>query len=342
MPVRFGAIQWPSWSGQARSTTQWYSNNQLSPAGYQTRAPWFAQQLSAQTLYINATQAHTDQDIIYARDGGIKYWAYVWYGNNPQDGTSSLQSEWNQYQASPNKLLVNWCLIPAVASTFVTDVTANIMRYIGYFQQPNYEKVLTNRPLIYLLGGNVSGMAGAITSLRTACSANGVGDPYIVVMEFDPTQASNDATAIGANAITTYARAYGGASQKTFASYIDDQQSQWENYWRPTGRQLVPNVTSGWNISPIRARGFPGTSYSRGGTDANQYDMVVPATPAELVTLATRCKTFIADNAAQCPANTAIWYAWSEHTEGGYIRPLWSSTGPNKTRLDALVTVHNS
>jgi hypothetical protein len=61
-----------------------------------------------------------------------------------------------------------------------------------------------------------------------------------------------------------------------------------------------------------------------------------------LVTLATAVKTFMAANAAQCPANTAIWYAWSEHTEGGYLRPLWSASGPNKSRLDALVTVHNS
>jgi hypothetical protein len=184
-------------------------------------------------------------------------------------------------------------------------------------------------------------VAAAVTAFRTACSTNGVGDPYIVVMNFDPTTAATAATTVGAQAITTYARAYAGVSRQTFANYIADQQSQWGAF-KATGKEMVPNVTSGWNTSPIRARGYPGDSYSRGGIEANMYDHVVPATPAELVTLANACKTFIAANAAQCPANTALYYAWSEHTEGGYLRPLWSATGPNTSRLDALATVHNS
>jgi hypothetical protein len=347
MTVRFGALYYPCWTGQARSNSQWYTNNELSPALYQTRAPWFSQQLSEHTTYINATQAHIDQDCIYARDGGIKYFMFQWFGVAGQagDGTNSLQGEFKLYQASPNKGLVNWCLNIGMQA-FLAYVNTDLAKLVAYVKQSNYETVLGSRPLIYF-GHNESvststGVAAAVTAFRAACASNGVGDPYIVVMNFDGPTAAAAMTAVGAQAITTYSRAYSGASRKTFASYIADQQSQWENHWKPTGVPLVPNVTSGWNTSPIRARGEFNSSYARGGVEARMYDHVVPATPAELVTLATAVKTFMAANAAQCPANTAIWYAWSEHTEGGYLRPLWSASGPNKSRLDALVTVHNS
>jgi hypothetical protein len=266
MPVRFGAIYYPAYSGQARGNAQWYTNNELSPALYQTRAPWFSQQLSAHTTYINATQAHIDQDIIYARDGGIKYWVYGWYANagEPGDGTNVLQTEWKLYQASPNKALVNWCLNITLAK-FVAYVNTDMTTLVNYVKQTNYETVLGGRPLIYF-GANESsttGGAAAVTAFRAACSSAGAGDPYFVVMNFDPVTAASVMTAVGANAITTYARAYGTVSRQTFANYIADQQSQWENYFKPTGAQLVPNVTSGWNISPIRARGEFNSSYAR-------------------------------------------------------------------------------
>jgi len=347
MPVRFGAIYWSGWSGQSRSNSQWYTNNQMSPSQNQTRAPWFSQQLSAHTLYINKTQAQMDQDCIYASDGGIKYWVFGWYGNagEPGHGTNSLASEYKLYDASPNKNLVKWCFNIGMQK-FKDYVNTDLAKLIGYVQQVNYEKVFANRPLIYF--GHVEsiasseGVAEAVAGFRAACSSNGVGDPYFVVMNFDGPTAKAAMTEVGAQAITTYARAYGGVSRQSFANYIADQQSQWNNHWKPTGAQLVPNVTSGWNVSPIRSRGTPGDSYNRGGIEANMYDHVVPATPAELVTLATACKTFMADNAAQCTANTALWYAWNEHSEGGYLSPLWSASGPNKTRLDALASVHNT
>jgi hypothetical protein len=344
---RFGAIYWPAYTAQARTNSQWYTNNQLSPGQYHTRAPWFSQELSAHTLYINKTQAQMDQDCIYARDGGIKYWLFGWYGvaGEPGDGNNVLQGEFKMYQASPNKTMVNWCMNIAM-QTFVGYVSSDLTKLINYVKQTNYEKVLGNRPLIFFghnEGSNTTGVAAAVTTFRAACSSNGAGDPYIVVMNFDPALATTAIAAVGAQAITTYTRAVSGIGAKfSFASSIADQQTQWENGWKPTGSKLVPNVTAGWNKLPIQSRGFPGDSYGRSGTEACMYDYVVPATAAELATLATACKTFMSANAAQCEADTALWYAWNEHTEGGYLCPLWSSTGPNKTRLDALASVHNS
>jgi hypothetical protein len=345
MPVRFGAIYFPAWSGQSRGNSQWYINNELSQGGYQTRAPWFSQQLSAQTLHINATQADIDQDCIYAANGGIKYFAFGWYANagEPGDGTHSMQTEWKLYQASPNKGLVNWCLNISFTK-FVAYTTSDMATLVNYVKQASYEKVLGGRPLIYLgpHESNTTGVAAAVTAFRSACGTAGAGDPYFVVMNFDGPTAAAAMTTIGAQAITTYARAYAFASRYPFANYIADQQGQWEGHWKPTGKPLVPNVTSGWNTNPIHARGEANGSYARAGVEAMLYDRVEIATTAELVTLANAAKTFMAANAAQCPANTALWYAWSEHCEGGYLRPTWSASGPNTSRLDALASVHNS
>jgi hypothetical protein len=346
MPVRFGAIQFPAWSGQIRGNSQWYINNELAYGPYQTRAPWFGQQLSAHTMYINGTQAHIDQDLIYAANGGIKYLAYNWFGG-ANGADHSMQNEWKFHQASPNKALVNWCFNISMQN-FKGYVDTDLATMIGYVKQANYETVLGGRPLIYF-GANqgpaqTTGVAAAVTAFRAACASNGVGDPYFVVMNFDGPTAKSAATTVGAQAITTYARAYGGESRKAFANYIADQQSQWDFHWKPTGSQLVPNVTAGWNTNPIHARGEFGSTnnYARAGIEAMLYDRVEIATPAELVTLANACKTFIAANAAQCPANTALYYAWNEHCEGGFLRPTWSASGPNTSRLDALASVHNS
>ena len=346
MPVRFGAIYFPAYSGQSRLNPQWYLNNQLSPAQYQTRAPWFAQQLSAQTMYINAIQADIDQDCIYAANGGIKYWVYGWYANagEPNNGTNSLQTEWKLYQASPNKGLVNWCLDIGMQG-FNAYVNTDQTTLLNYVLQSTYEKVLGNRPLIYFgsnEGGNTTGVAAAITTFNATCTANGLGIPYYVVMNFDPATAATAMTTVGAHAITTYARAFGGGgSRVSFSTYIADQGSQW-NAWKAQGKDCVLNLTAGWNLNPIGARGYPGDGYGRAGIEAHMYDRVEIATPAELVTLATNAKASMAATPAQFPANTALWYAWSEHNEGGFLRPTWSSTGPNKTRLDALASVHNS
>lgn len=344
--TRFGAIYFPAYAGQTRGNAQWYINNQLSVAQHQTRAPWFAQSLSAQTLRIEATQANIDQDCVYAANGGIKYWVYGWYANagEPNNGTNSLCTEWKLYQTSPNKNLVNWCLDISMQG-FVAYVNSDLTTLINYVKQTNYEKITGNRPLIYFgsnEGSNTTGVAAAITTFNATCTANGLGIPYYVVMNFDPVAAATAVTTVGANAITTYARAVGGiGSCFPFASFISDQSAQW-NAFKVAGKDVVLNLTSGWNTIPIRSRGDPGDSYSRGGIEANGYDYVTPATTTELVTLANNAKAFIAANPTVCVVNTALWYAWSEHTEGGYLRPLWSATGPNTSRLDALASVHNS
>jgi hypothetical protein len=301
-------------------------------------------ELSAHTIHIEMSQSDMDQDCIYARDGGIKYFVFGWYGvaGEPGGGTHSMQTEWNLYQASPNNGMVNWCL-NILMQSFVGYVNTDQTKLLNWVKQPNYEKVLGGRPLI-ILGpneSNTTGVAAAITTFRATCAANGAGDPYVVVMNFNPSTASSAATAIGAQCITTYAFPPNASYRYPFSSYATNQASGW-GAWIASGKDVILNLTSGWNLNPAHSSGYPGDIYERCGIEAMMYDRIEIATPAELVTFATNAKSYMTANPAAFPANTALWYAWSEHTEGGFLRPTWSLTGPNKARLDALTAVHNS
>jgi hypothetical protein len=290
-------------------------------------------------MSINGTQANLDADILYASGAGVKYWAFVWYGDNSVVEQSAMQTEWTYYQASPNKALINWCLCVDYGR-FHQEVVEDPLTYVGYFLQATYEKVLTTRPIVYMMADDTTSTASLatdITNLRSACSGAGAGDPYFVVMDFSATAAAADRITIGADAISNYARAFSNVALSIpFSTLSTAVQSFWVSQ-AGTGAQVVPNVTTGWNILPIKTRGEPW--YTSATTQFEMNDFVDYATPSQIASLATACKVWMAANPGSVLADTAIIYAWDEHNEGGFIRPTWTVSGPDTSVLDALEPV---
>ena len=94
-------------------------------------------------------QSVMDAEINYAASAGLKYWAYCWYGQ--QTPASPMQNAWNLHQSSVVKGGMNWCSLLQFGRIGPFSLwNANIPTYISYFQQANYQPVLTNRPLVYL------------------------------------------------------------------------------------------------------------------------------------------------------------------------------------------------
>jgi hypothetical protein len=82
-PPDVGAIRWDAWYGSDPSTPAGPACRAVSPQRYHFRAPWFSTKQSDDRMDCDgAKQGVMDQEISYAKDGGIKYWAFVWYKPN--------------------------------------------------------------------------------------------------------------------------------------------------------------------------------------------------------------------------------------------------------------------
>ncbi|PIK73714.1 hypothetical protein CS379_06860, partial [Methylobacterium frigidaeris] len=152
-----GAIRWDAWNAGAGSLEQGPVQAALGPAQFQTRAPWFAQRISPYAMSIDGNQQSImDQEITYAKNAGLNYWAYCWYG----DTDLPMQKAWDLHQASAIKNQVNWCMILQFSRMGnATKFNSLISTYVGYFQQSNHQKVLGGRPLLYIFVDSSTALA---------------------------------------------------------------------------------------------------------------------------------------------------------------------------------------
>jgi hypothetical protein len=76
-----GAIRWDGWVGKKGS---WQIGpiveRTMGPEKFHSKAPWFSKVISKDSISIDGTtQEIMDEEIAYAKDAGIDYWAYCWY-----------------------------------------------------------------------------------------------------------------------------------------------------------------------------------------------------------------------------------------------------------------------
>lgn len=336
--VRFGAIRWDAWyptsiPGYSTQACHWFDLPQ-----FQFRSPFFSTQVSDYSMSINGnSQATMDAEIAYAKAGKIAYWAFGWY-DPASPNTGSFHQAWTLYQSSTHKADVNWCVISNPSSYLYGQIDDGSL--VTLMQQSNYEKVLTNRPLLYLILSSIPSpgdtLTAKITALRAGCIAAGLGSPYVVVLVLGllPSQVATACTNVGADAITMYA--WGPPTSLGAYSTLDTAvRAQWA-LQAATGLSVIPTAVFGWDRRPIFAR--PATFYAL-KPYMGQNNSYLTATPAECATNAQALITWMGANPAACPANSALIYAWNEFAEGGWCCPTWTAGGPDHSRLDALASV---
>ena len=204
--VTAGAIRWDAWYGTSEGSSESFVNpyvdQTLGPQEYRARAPWFAGPKSKDVNSIDGnSQTIVDREISYASQAGLKYWAYCWYGA-PQKG-SPMQNAWALHQSSAIRNSMNWCMLLQFSRIGPSGVFAGaVPTWVNYLQQPNYQTVLGNRPLVYLYVDGLSSLdvswhgswgnvRTALNSLRIASVSANVGDPYIVIMYGNPFAAAD-------------------------------------------------------------------------------------------------------------------------------------------------------
>jgi hypothetical protein len=330
-----GAIRWDAWHGKAGVPGRAVETS-LGPARWHYRLPFFATEISEDEVSIDgSSQQVMNQEIAYASRAGLDYWAFVTY--EPDD---PMSLGLKLYLSSARKRGIRFCLISEQARWGTKlNYQSKITRFRDLMKMASYQKVLGQRPLLYLgfirddfteqNWGSLAGFRQAVDDLRALARQEGVGDPYIVIMDFDPVRGKRLADALGADAISTYA-----TSERVPAGSYSELAAHAEAFWercKATGAPVAPIVMSGWDRRPRVEHPVPWETWQKPGEGIELY--YEPPNPDELAAHVQTALRWLETNRGAAPAQAAIVYAWNENDEGGWLVPTLSE---GAARLDAI------
>ena len=331
-----GSIRWDAWHSDKGEPGKAMLRS-LGPKQWQHRLPFFGEVVSENEVKIDGySQEIVDQEIAYARKAGLDYWAFVTY-----EPESSMTEALDLYLKSKNRQDINFCLI-IEAGRFVR-ICSKPERIISLMKEPTYQKVMGNRPLLYIgfikdewiesLGG-ISEVSQLFHEFRGTLQKAGIENPYVVIMDFQPERGKKLADALGCDAISAYATQAGGqgAPYKELSEHA-------KNFWyrcKATGAKVVPIVMSGWDRRPRVEHPVPWETYQKPGVGIEKY--YESPTPDELASHLKDAIVWVKDNPDICPAQAVIVYAWNENDEGGWLVPTLSE---GTARIDAISKILN-
>jgi hypothetical protein len=331
-----GAIRWDAWFGNKDFVGQAVIRS-LTPDKWHYRLPLCAKVIAPDNIYIDcASQGVMDQEIAYAKHAEIDYWAFVLYEENVQ-----LSQGLKNYLSSNKKVDINFSLITEFERSWLPgNYSKSIDRIIELMSDSSYQKVLNQRPLIYIgffseqwlsKWGNSDAVKTAFAEFRQKANEYNLKNPYIVVMDNDPKRAKQLADNFGFDAISTYANpGDGGQAPHQYQMLAANT----EQYWRrskATGAQIVPVVMTGWDRRPRVENPVP---WEQGKGDISKYYQ--PPTPFELTQHLKKSLDWVKSESNYTEAKTLIVYAWNEFDEGGWLAP---TALEGTARIDALAAM---
>lgn len=235
--VTVGAIRWDVWVGDELNGEYGTPNfkdgiwneKAIYPEQWRCRLPFFASNVSRTNVQIRCTtQTVMDQEIKSAA-GALDYWAFLDYPVTPMHKPLEL------YLNSSQKNRINFCIILNGNGWWL-----NKQRYVDYFKDAGYHKVLGGRPLVYILDAEgalpkfADGWAGEKSQLDQLAAMSvdqGAGDPYFVTMGWVPATVQTAKQNLGADAVTAYAYATeGAAAGKPYSKLVSDVKARWNNF----------------------------------------------------------------------------------------------------------------
>jgi hypothetical protein len=330
-PPLVGAIRWDAWFGDL-SDVGLMVEKTLGPRHWHDRLPFFARTDSTTGVQVRGnTQAVMDQEIDFAAEAGLDYWAFVVYPS-----ADALSAALHLYLNSPRKSRINFCL--NLQGGWLGSEAAwpeAVQHYLSYFREPTYQTVLGSRPLVYLF--NAADMFGsgrfstvdfarqAFDELRLACREAGVGDPYLVVQDWSPAVAHDFVKRLSGDAVSAYA-ADGRGQGAPFEDLAAHTEAWWDQF-AATGSPVVPLASAGWDPRPRIETRTPWHDY---GSAAYYYQSPTPPALAAHVQAALQ---WVRDHPQVAEANAVLIYAWNEFDEGGWLAPTLSE---GAARLEAL------
>jgi hypothetical protein len=313
--VTIGAIRWDAWFDDKVNP---YEKN-LGDKKWHGRLPFFAKVISDTEVQVHGdTQEAVDQEIAYAKAGGIDYFAFLYYWKGGRaDGFEHdyMNRARRLYLKSNHMRDINFCLIGNSQQT-----ESEFREWLDMMQEPNYQKVAGGRPLLYLMFwpnegaakgfGSVEKARAHIEDMRKQIMATGQKNPYLVGLTENAQAGAAVAKDVGLDAISAYTT-FGGPD---YAGLCAAHVKHWDAM-KATGRKVIPNLTAGW-----------------GGPRDNNGDKLQPK-PGELATHLRSALAWVDANPDAAEARTLLFYAWNEVDEGGWLVP---DKGQGTEKLDAI------
>ena len=320
-----GAIRWDAWHGDQGVPGQ-AVERALGPKRWHARIPFFGKVISDTQVEIRGySQEVVDQEIAYARQAGLDYWAFVTY-----EPDSPMSLALKLYLTSARKADIRFCLLTECSRWGSPDTyRPKVERFLKLMAEPTYQRVLGSRPLLYVgfmddawlnQWGGTAGARKLFDGFRADAQKAGLGNPYIVLMEFTAARGKKLADALGLDALSAYATQAAGPGTP-YASLAKHAERFWDQC-KATGKPVVPIAMSGWDRRPRVEHPVPWEKYQKPGVGIEKY--YEAPTPAELAAHVERAVRWARKNAVACPAQAIIIYAWNEHDEGGWLCPTLS------------------
>jgi hypothetical protein len=341
-----GAIRWDGWYGDGNVVRAVEAS--LGQPKYHFRLPWFARVIGEDKVSINGdSQAIMEQEIAYAAQAGLNYWAFVDYW----DEAPGMHIALNRYLAAKDKKRVRYCLVEEGVRLDKVGIHG-WKRLIEHFRHPDYQTVLDGRPLLFVFVKTKKLGKAEWNELRRQTIAAGLKAPYLVLMGWN---AEAELAELGFDAISEYACAGKGYTidPETYAKLTSHhvREKLWDN-WKRGRTPCITFATAGWDTRPRQERpplwckDLVKVATPDPTPPALQKPLIdaTTATPDELATHIREAIEWTKSNREINPANAVIIYAWNEHDEGGWLQPTLGTDGrPNDERIKTLrKTLHST
>lgn len=333
-----GAIRFDAWYDPANAIDQQCAAA-LSLVAYQDRLPPGSSIVNDVASWPVATQTTMDAEIAAALQAGLSFWAFDSY--QPGD-TLSLALQ--LYLSSSLRTRLGFCMLGQTSNWGNGGQDQpSLLRDITMMTQSGYMTVLGDRPLYLVLDSSAAqdaglpagGIPAAIAFVRQQVQAAGGGNPYIVWLSGAALADYSNVTAAqlaGADASGAYAMPRLDGSEQPYSSLTAVARADW--LARATsGYPMIPTAMSGWDQRPLIETPQAFYPISSGLNLSDYYD---PPTSPELGAHVVEMVDYLVTNAAACPAQIGLIYAWNELAEGGWLMPTYTPAGPDAQRVAAV------
>jgi arylsulfatase A len=323
-----GAIRWDGWF----KDNPWEKN--LTTEQWYYRLPFFAMIDNDGGVHVcGDSQSVMDQEIAYAKAGGLSYWAFCYYHPRSSAPVSAYNYGWKRYLASKHKRDLNFCLLLQGGAHLgpTNEWEATVAQFVKLFKEPTYQRVCGDRPLLYVYTcakliphfGSARAASNAFQQLREASQKSGAGNPYIVAQIWPNQVAEGFLDSIRFDALGAYSAQGNTNSAEPFAKLVEMNRWIWDRY-KATGRDVVPLVNTGWDGRP---RNYPGVWYE-------------PGTPTEIAKAVKAALDWGLANFKTSCAQTVLVYAWNEYDEGGWLCPTLKDGGARLVALKKMLDAY--
>jgi len=331
-----GVVRWDAWIGDLGSQNVGATGvghqveRTLGPRQFHDRLPFYAQITGSDSVQAREiTQEVMDQNIRYAADAGIDYWAMCWYA----DG-SGMDTARKLYLASTLRDRIGYCFI--FGAKTLREYFPRIVD--EHFRNPCFQTVLGGRPLVYMFEDDY--IDDELRGFRAVSQAAGLPNPYFVRMGYRPPD--NLALSRKDSSSSVHSRSYAEVDAVSeyvvaatngvpYSSLVASERKVWETV-KDAGLKLIPTASTGWDarpriLNPVSWHKYPSDSWCQ------------QATPAEIADHLREAIEWARANPESVEANSLMMYAWNEFDEGGWLCPtLLNGTD----RIDAIREVLES